>query len=77
MEISSLNYAIILMILLPMLDRLGGWRYKYLRRYGIPLSVFVLNPSYLLAVHMGILCLVLSFNLDEIEERDWDDVLAH
>jgi len=69
-------------LVLPTLYRIAGSdlkipKKKLLRRLGIPLYLFLTLPR----VEVGLGCLLLgiifTFNLDEIEERDWDDVLCY
>ena len=64
-------------ILTAFLDRLGGWRYKWARRYLLPLAVFCVEPTVSRAVFSLSLGLVLTFDLDEIEDRRWEEVFLH
>jgi len=66
------------------LYRLGGgdiWPfkrgYKWVRRYLLPLSVVLYTQSMYSIVPMLLFSLICHFNLDEIEERDWDDVCCY
>ena len=81
---------IIYLGLLPLMDRWGGGDlgflgikdlpkaftkgFKPVRRYGIPLALFLLAPTLENAVLMVILGTVLSFNLNEIEARNWEEI---
>lgn len=53
-----------------------GW--KAARRFGIPL-ILIAYVGFDLEMIPGVLLLsvILHFNLDEIEERDWDDVATY
>jgi hypothetical protein len=65
------------LLLIPLcatLYRIGGWRYKWVRRYILPLIVYAVTHE---AIQAVVLCAVLCFNLDEIEERDYDDVFCY
>jgi hypothetical protein len=52
-----------------------GW--KPARRYGIPLAVALYAWDWWMIPPALLLCGILHFNLDEIEERDWDDVASY
>ena len=65
-------------LLFALLYRMGGAVWKPARRYGIPiLGLVLMNFSLTALVFMSILCLILHFNLNEIGERDWDDVACY
>ncbi len=87
-----MSYARLLLIpIAAFLDRWGGGGFTFLgiksgilsrgfktaRRFGLPALVFSLNPTFdqtLLAIVMGA---ILSFNLKEIGQRDWEEVFLH
>lgn len=72
---------------LPLLDRLGGWKFKPARRYGIPLFVYLISPSTEMAVLCIVMAAIFTFNLDEIEGYQdnasgdvaigWEEVFLH
>ena len=71
-----------ILLSIPILDRVAGGDLKLpykklLRRIGIPLVIFISFPSINVALTMILMGIVLSFNLDEIEEKDWDDVFCY
>lgn len=74
------------------LDRWGGGGFYFLgvsedhplgqgeksaRRIGIPMLVWLLNPTFEQAVLCIALGAILSFNLKEIPQRDWEEVFLH
>lgn len=59
------------------LDRVGGWRYKFVRRFGLPIFFFVQKPDIESFAACLLLSVLLTFNLDEIEEWDLDDVFNY
>lgn len=64
-------------VLFAIMDRVGGNGYKWVRRFGIPIIVFLVNPTIGqvgLSILMGS---VYSFNLDEIEDRDYESIFTH
>jgi hypothetical protein len=69
--------TLLLPILTAFLYRFGGSVWKPARRYGIPALLFAYDPNKLNILPMLILCLILHFNLDEIEENDMDDVFCY
>lgn len=74
-------------ILLPTLYRVAGSDVKIpgkkaLRRFGIPAFIAyvgaVVGLTWVeITSSCGIMALILCFNLDEIEEKDWDDVFCY
>ena len=50
---------------------------KWARRYGIPLLVWLNNRTLDQAILCVALGAILSFNLKEIAERDWEEVFLH
>lgn len=72
------------------LDRLGGGGFEFLgakgwlaqghkeaRRLGIPLLVWIINPTLEQAILCVALGAILSFNLKEIAQRDWEEIFLH
>jgi len=64
-------------VLLAIMDRIGGWRYKWVRRYGIPVVIFTFFPTIETALWMTLLVTVFTFNLDEIEEKRDEEIFLH
>lgn len=72
----------ILLTLIPVFDRLSGSdakipKKKLLRRLGIPTILFCLHPTPFQAVLSVLLAIILSTDLDEIEDREWDTILQY
>ena len=72
------------------LDRLGGggfgflgakgWLaegHKWARRYALPAALFFLNMTLEQFVLCVALSAILSLDLDEIENRNWDEIFLH
>lgn len=85
----SVALALFYAILLAFLDRLGGGGFAFLgpwvpnllrrghkvaRRFGIPAALFFLLPSWTGLASCVLLAVIFSFNLDEIEERRWEEM---
>jgi hypothetical protein len=71
--------------LLPFLDRLGGGGYdnlpapfntgqKWARRFLLPSLLWLLSLTLTNAVYCATLAFIFCFNLDEIEERNWEEI---
>ena len=60
------------------LDRLGGSYSKAFRRYGIPSAIYLLHPTSLQhAIASIMLAVLFSLNLDEIEQRNWEEIYLY
>jgi len=68
---------ILLPIITALLYRAGGWFWKPARRYLLPLALYFYRPDPMNIIPMVVLSIVFHFNLDEIEEKDWDDVFCY
>jgi len=62
-----------------MLDRMGGadGYDKAWRRYGIPLVLFLYSMSVEQAILSVLLAVIFTFNLDEIEEVNYEEIFLH
>ena len=76
-------------VLIAFLDRWGGGGFEFLspripdllkrgfkpaRRFGIPIALVALGFSAENAVLSLLLCALFTFNLKEIEQRDWEEI---
>lgn len=69
--------SLVVPVVFAVMDRLGGNGYKWVRRFGIPLMVWMLNPT-LAQIPLSItMAVVYTFNLDEIEEKDYESIFTH
>jgi len=77
-----------LLVALPFLDRWGGGDFNWLpfnipkmfqkgctsaRKYGIPIAIWLAFPTFQIAFCMVAFGLLLSLNLDWIEDKEWID----
>lgn len=70
-------YGSLLPFLTAYLDRLGGSKWKPARRYILPLLVWLFYPTYERAFFSIVLSVIISFNLDEIEDRNWEEIFLY
>ena len=81
-------HAILGSLIAGFLDRWGGGGFSFLtspfnrgckpaRRYALPLLVWLAEPTLDRAIFCVLLGAIFSLNLDEIEDRNWDEIFLY